>query len=157
MNKIFKSALFLMAAATMTMGMASCSSDNDDNIETVKAGDLTEEEYLSKTLAEVVDNTIDPTYAEMATNATNFYNQMKTLRDAVKNGNATQTMVDNACTSWKAARACYEKSEAFLLGAASDYDIDPHIDSWPLDLTALHTELLNSKADCPLLLRRRGC
>ena len=43
------------------------------------------------------------------------------------------------------ARACYEKSEAFLLGAASDYDIDPHIDSWPLDLTALHTELLNSK------------
>ena len=145
MNKIFKSALFLMAAATMTMGMASCSSDNDDNIETVKVGDLTEEEYLSKTLAEIVDNTIDPTYSEMATNATNFYNQMKTLRDAVKNGNATQTMVDNACTSWKAARACYEKSEAFLLGAASDYDIDPHIDSWPLDLTALHTELLNSK------------
>lgn len=81
----------------------------------------------------------------MATNATNFYNQMKTLRDAVKNGNATQTMIDNACTSWKAARACYEKSEASLLGAASDYDIDPHIDSWPLDLTALHTELLNSK------------
>ena len=143
MKKIFQSALFLMAAACMTMGMTSCSSD-DDNTTTVKVGDLTEDEYLSKTINGVVDNTINPTYAEMAVNATNFYNQMKNLRDAVKNGNATQTMVDNACESWKAARACYEKSEAFLLGAASDYDIDPHIDSWPLDLTALHKELVNS-------------
>lgn len=145
MNKIFKSALFLMAVATMTMGMASCS-DNDDNggDAVVKVGDLSEEEYLSKTLDGIVDNTINPTYAEMAVNATDFYNQMKTLRDAVKAGNATQTMVDNACASWKAARACYEKSEAFLLGAASDYDIDPHIDTWPLDLSALHTQLLKS-------------
>ena len=145
MNKIFKSALFLMAVATMTMGMASCS-DNDDNggDAVVKLGDLSEEEYLSKTLDGIVDNTINPTYAEMAVNATDFYNQMKTLRDAVKAGNATQTMVDNACASWKAARACYEKSEAFLLGAASDYDIDPHIDTWPLDLSALHTQLLKS-------------
>lgn len=144
MKKIFKSALFLMAAATMTMGMASCSSDNDDNGPAVKVGDLTEEDYLSKTVSGIVSNTINATYAEMAVNATNFYNQMKTLRDAVDKGNATQTMVDNACASWKAARACYEKSEAFLLGAASDYDIDPHIDTWPLDLSALHSQLLNT-------------
>ena len=144
MKKIFKSALFLMAAATMTMGMASCSSDNDDNGPAVKVGDLTEEDYLSKTVSGIVSNTINATYAEMAVNATNFYNQMKTLRDAVDKGNATQTMVDNACASWKAARACYEKSEAFLLGAASDYDIDPHLDTWPLDLSALHSQLLNT-------------
>ena len=59
MKKIFKSALFLMAAATMTMGMASCSSDNDDNGPAVKVGDLTEEDYLSKTVSGIVSNTIN--------------------------------------------------------------------------------------------------
>ena len=39
------------------------------------------------------------------------------------------------------ARANYEKSEAFLMGAAADFSIDPHIDSWPLDLDQLWTLL----------------
>ena len=149
MKKIFRSALFLMMAACMSMGMTSCSDDNSEptnsDANAFKVGDLTEDEYLSKALGEYVDNTVVPTYAEMAVNATNFYNQMKTLRDAVNDRKATQEMVDNACESWKKARACYEKSEAFLLGAASDYDVDPHIDTWPLDLTALHSQLLNTK------------
>lgn len=34
-------------------------------------------------------------------------------------------------------------SEAFLFGAAADYNIDPHIDSWPLDKTAMDRMLNN--------------
>lgn len=34
--------------------------------------------------------------------------------------------------------------EAYLYGAAADYDIDPHIDSWPLDGTALQNLLNNN-------------
>lgn len=37
----------------------------------------------------------------------------------------------------------WELSEAYLYGAAADYDIDPHIDSWPLDGTALQNLLNN--------------
>ena len=36
-------------------------------------------------------------------------------------------------------------SEAFLFGAAGDFGIDPHIDSWPLDEDAFNT-LMNSPA-----------
>ena len=31
------------------------------------------------------------------------------------------------------ARREWERSEAFLYGAAANNEIDPHIDSWPLD------------------------
>lgn len=47
------------------------------------------------------------------------------------------TAVQEACKAWKSARKYWEWSEAFLYGAASDYDIDPHIDTWPVDQTAL--------------------
>ena len=44
-----------------------------------------------------------------------------------------------------AAREQWEMSEAFLFGAAGDFGIDPHIDSWPLDEDAFNT-LMNSPA-----------
>lgn len=131
-------ALLFAAASTTVLGFNSCSSDDP----APKTQTLTEEEaYLQKVLSSYVDKTVNPTYASMAKNAETFYEQMKALRDAVENGTATQAMVDKACESWKATRANYEMSEAFLLGAASDYNIDPHIDTWPLDLTALHNLL----------------
>ncbi|MBR6330441.1 MAG: peptidase M75, partial [Bacteroidales bacterium] len=50
-----------------------------------------------------------------------------------------------ACDKFLEARAWWEKSEAFLFGAAGDYGVDPHIDSWPLDEDAFNT-LMNSPA-----------
>ena len=38
-----------------------------------------------------------------------------------------------ACEAFKNARREWERSEAFLYGAAANNEIDPHIDSWPLD------------------------
>lgn len=56
----------------------------------------------------------------------------------------TQTSVEKAADAWKVARQDWEWSEAFLFGAASDYEIDPHIDTWPVDQTAL-AQLLRNK------------
>ena len=53
----------------------------------------------------------------------------------------TQTALDAACNQWKVARADWERSEAFLFGAADKYSIDPHTDTWPVDQTALATVL----------------
>ncbi len=55
----------------------------------------------------------------------------------------TQAAVQAATDSWKAARKNWEWSEAFLFGAAGDYEIDPHIDTWPVDKTALAQLLRN--------------
>lgn len=49
----------------------------------------------------------------------------------------TQAAVDAACAQWKVARADWENTEAFLFGAADEYSIDPHTDTWPVDQAAL--------------------
>lgn len=51
--------------------------------------------------------------------------------------NGTQQSLDAACAQWKKARADWENTEAFLFGAADEYSIDPHTDTWPVDQTAL--------------------
>ena len=52
----------------------------------------------------------------------------------------TQAQIDAACEAFKDTRREWERSEAFLYGSASDNELDPHIDSWPLD----HEELVNA-------------
>lgn len=53
----------------------------------------------------------------------------------------TQEALDKACEQWKVARQDWEWSEAFLFGAADDYSIDPHTDTWPVDQTGLANTL----------------
>ncbi|MBQ0047772.1 MAG: hypothetical protein KBT33_09790 [Prevotellaceae bacterium] len=49
----------------------------------------------------------------------------------------SQAALEAACAQWKVARADWENSEAFLFGAADEYSIDPHTDTWPVDQSAL--------------------
>lgn len=49
----------------------------------------------------------------------------------------SQQALDAACNQWKVARADWENTEAFLFGAADEYSIDPHTDTWPVDQAAL--------------------
>lgn len=142
MKKIFNYAFVLAIASTFALGFTSCSDKDDPTPETqLSEGD----QYLKKVLETYVDNTVNPTYAAMATAADKLYSKVKEIHAASKTKTVTQEMVNEACKNWKEARLRYEKSEAFLLGAASDYNIDPHIDTWPLDLATLHTILSNTK------------
>lgn len=67
----------------------------------------------------------------------------------------TQSQIDAACEAFKNARREWERSEAFLYGSATDNNIDPHIDSWPLDHDQLVSALTNAsliegfKSDTP--------
>lgn len=134
MKKIFKYALLFAAVYSCSAILVSCDSDkNDDQAQTISEGD----QYLQKVLAADVDNTINPTYKALADSCELLYNQLSALQP----GDITQKQVNEVCKTFLNARACYERSEAFLLGAAAHFNIDPHIDSWPLDLTALHTYL----------------
>ncbi len=138
MKKIFHYAMLLASACMISAGLTACSDDNDDP----QPGSTdAESAEISNILNNYVDNVVNPTYKEMAANATTLYSAMKALRDGAEKHQATDEQVKAACDAWKAARANYEKSEAFLLGAANDYDIDPHIDTWPLDLVALQSFL----------------
>ena len=90
---------------------------------------------LQQILENNVDNVIVPTYKNLADAAEKL---QKSLGDLSAN-EITQANIDNACAAFKEARAWWEKSEAFLGGAASDFDIDPGIDSWPLNRDLLHS------------------
>ena len=57
------------------------------------------------------------------------------VKTEVVTGN--QEALNAACKQWRVARAHWEKSEAFLFGAADEYSIDPHTDTWPVDQAAL--------------------
>lgn len=73
----------------------------------------------------------------------NYTDQLVDELKALK-ANRTQANLDKACSTFLTARAWWEKSEAFLFGAASDFGIDPHIDSWPLDVSAFNTMMTNT-------------
>lgn len=122
MNKIFKYSMMFAAALAFTMGFTSCSDDDNDE------QDVT---FSSSELKEVnvdyVDNTVVETYRNLAD-----YNKQLV---ADLNAMSDDAGVAKACETWKQSRKWWEFSEAFLFGAAGDYAIDPHTDTWPFDRT----------------------
>ncbi len=102
-----------------------------------------QEAYLRNVLANLVNNVIVPTYTGLADDVEDLE---KTLNGLTVN-TITQAQINTACTDFKKARENWERSEAFLMGAASDFDIDPTIDSWPLNRTLLLSYFNNGMND----------
>ena len=112
---------------------------------TIATSKLSEEQeaYLRKVLETLVGNVIVPTYTQLADDVEDLE---KTLNGLTVN-TITQTQIDKACTDFKQARQHWERSEAFLMGAASEFDIDPTIDSWPLNRSLLLNYFNNGMND----------
>ena len=165
--KLMKKYLFMSVALMLgAMTMSSCSDDNDDNNssadeaykdrtfgidaidacattvtsleaanQTIATAALTEEQEtaLRQVLTNLVNNVIVPTYTDLA----NDVEDLEKTLNGLTVSTITQSQIDKACQDFKAARQHWERSEAFLGGAASDFGIDPTIDSWPLDRAEL--------------------
>ena len=119
MNKLLKFSSIALCAF-LTLGAASCS-DNDEPDspqQVLSEGD----QLLQKALKVNVENTINETYKDLADSTSQLYDQMVLLRKASAQNAVTQEMVDKACKLFLGARANYELSEAFLLGAAAADD-----------------------------------
>lgn len=134
--------IVLSIAVLSFVSFSSCSSDdNKTNDISLSEGD----QFLQKVLAANVENTINATYRILADSTTLLYNQLVAIKEASIKNNLTQEQINLACNYFYGARANYERSEAFLMGAAADFGIDPHIDTWPLDLAQLHSLLTGSR------------
>ncbi len=169
MKKIIYSMALLMG---MAFTACSSDSDNNDNVDkykdrsygmtainacgsvvtqleaanaTIASAKLseTQEDYLRQVLANLVNNVIVPTYTNLA-NETEALE--KTLNGLTPN-TITQAQINSACEDFKQARKYWEQSEAFLMGAASDFDVDPTIDSWPLNRSLLLSYFNNGMND----------
>lgn len=133
----------MAALVALSLGVVSCS-DNNDDLEVKSA----KESALEAAIDPYVDNTVLPVYAEMADKAILLSDLCETMQTKHAAGTLTSADVKAAGEAWKASRKAWERSEAFLFGPAAQHNIDPHIDSWPLDKAAMDdllTDIRNGK------------
>ena len=135
MKKIFK---FVLCAAC-AIAMVACNGQGQANVTSDK------EQALQKAMAPYVKNTVVATYSNMANEGMKLLNQCEQILDKVEKNEDYATLMQQAGESWRAMRKYWEQSEAFLYGPAAAHNIDPHIDSWPLDFNAMNA-LLNDAA-----------
>ncbi len=126
MTKYLKLPLYVAMTALLSMGMSACS-DNDDDDE-----NSSREETIKEIVNDYTANTVIPTYEGLANASIELYDACLAMYNAGAN-NVTTAQISTAGDAWKKARQYWERSEAWLFGPAGDYDVDPHIDSWPLD------------------------
>ena len=138
MKKYFYSMAVLMMGLTFT----ACSSD-DDNKDDNKVSE--KEQAMQAITNQYVNNVIFPIYQSLASQTSTLFDQLVDAKSKFRAGTLTQGDIDKICNTFIAARSAWESSESFLYGAATDFGIDPHIDTWPLDRTALAKALSSAE------------
>ena len=126
----------------MGLTFAACSSDDDNNSD----NKVSEKEQAMQAITDqYVNNVIFPIYQSLASQTSTLFDQLVEAKSKFRAGTLTQGDIDKLCTTFIAARSAWEQSESFLYGAATDFGIDPHIDTWPLDRTALAKALSSAE------------
>jgi len=137
-----KKTIFSMAVLMMGLAFAACSSDDDNNSD----NKVSEKEQAMQAITDqYVNNVIFPIYKSLASQTSTLFDQLVDAKSKFRAGTLTQGDIDKLCTTFIAARSAWEQSESFLYGAATDFGIDPHIDTWPLDRTALAKALSSAE------------
>ena len=143
MKKFFKIAMMFVAACTLSTGLVACGDDDDDN--TTDPNALNETELsIQQVTKQYLESVVFTTYTNLANATDDLYEQLDDAKAKFRAGTLTQGDIDQICAKFLEARTYWEASEAFLYGPATTFGIDPHIDTWPLDLDALAVSLSNS-------------
>ena len=145
MNKIFKFAL----CAAAVVSMVACNNNQKTDVKSDK------EQALERAMAPYVNNTVIATYSAMANEGINLRDHCADILISVEGGYAYTEAMKKAGEAWRAMRKHWEQSEAFLYGPAAAHNIDPHIDSWPLDFNAMNA-LLNDSARMAVIEEEGG-
>ena len=131
-----KKQLFFLALAVI--GLTACEKGG---------GSITsdKEAALQKVVTPYVNNTVVETYSNMASAGMDLLAYTEIILGKVTTGEDYTADMADADAAWRRMRKYWEQSEAFLYGPASAHNIDPHIDSWPLDFNAMNA-LLHDQA-----------
>ncbi len=133
-----KHILKLLAIVALGAALASCEKNNPAH-----SGLTANQKKMAEAVENYVPNVVYSTYKALADESDNLY---QALSSASAKGvkSLSQSDLDAICTTFLNARKYWEQSEAFLYGPATTFGIDPHIDTWPLDVEALATALSNA-------------
>ena len=125
-----KKIIFLLTLIATTFLLSSCKKESvqtDEEIPTVVSDVV---------LTSFSINVAQGTYNDLA-------EQSNQLLTAIQKFNSTGSDADlEQCRSlWKTARSAWEQSEGFLFGPVSTNNIDPRIDTWPVNYVDLDSVL----------------
>ena len=119
-----------LALFILSIAFVSCKKDDSSD------KDFTNKEILN----DFSINVAQGTYNDLNEKANLLYNGIDALAS-----NPTSTQLEQCRQLWKDSRKAWEQSEGFLFGPASTENIDPRIDTWPVDYNSLDS-VLNSSA-----------
>lgn len=128
--------LILGVAMITSVAVVVPACDNKDDNNTVDVAQL-KKDILNDAAATV----ITASYEDMSAKATALSNAVNTLNTTTNDFNLA-----NARQAWKDIRTTWEQTEAWLFGPVSTDDIDPRIDTWPVDFNALNAQLAGGNA-----------
>ncbi len=128
-----KKVLSLAAIAVVTF--ASCKKDPEPEVTpTPQTSDLN---------ADIINafsvNVAQDIYNSLAAHTTTLYDNVVALSTTPTDG-----LLTTCKQNWRDARVVWENSEAFLFGPVATEDIDPRIDTWPVNFVDLDGQLAGS-------------
>jgi predicted lipoprotein len=90
-------------------------------------------------LSDISQHVIAATYADMQTQANTLNTEITELQIAT-----TEANLNDCRNSWRNVRSAWEQSEGFLFGPVASENIDPRIDTWPVNHIDLDSILASS-------------
>ena len=129
---------FILGMAVAAIALSAC----DDSKKEENSSSF--ENDIKAAVEQYVPGVVYSTYNDLAAESAQLYDLLAAAADKGVD-DLTQAEIDAICQKFLQARRSWEESEACLYGAATDFGIDPHIDTWPLDVEALATALSNAE------------
>ncbi len=93
-------------------------------------------------ISNLTDNIIVAGYEDLDSKAGDLINALSVLQT-----NQNETSLQTAQNAWKAARQPWEQGEAHIFGPVDSLEIDPHLDSWPLNTNDMATLVNEANPD----------
>jgi putative iron-regulated protein len=115
--------------------ISSCKKDP----ETTETPTIIAEDLGKKILEDFSEVVAAPIYDDMSAHTELLLNHVLELQ-----ANPDENKLTTCKQDWRNARSSWEKSEAFLFGPVSTENIDPRIDTWPVNFQDLEGELSSS-------------
>jgi putative iron-regulated protein len=124
---------FVFAIAGLTVSLTNCKKDPAEP--STPPTNSTTTEILSDFSGSVAQ----PTYNDLNTKADLLYQSIITFQTTSSDANLITCK-----QAWRNSRSAWEQSEGFLFGPVSTDNIDPRIDTWPVDFARLDSVLNSS-------------
>lgn len=132
MKKNTKSICMLFASASLILLTGCKKEDKGEDQKVVSQQDI---------INSISVNVNAATYLQLANNSSELYDAIVAFT-----ANPSEQGLKNCQALWKAARSTWEQSEGFLYGPVASDNIDPRIDTWPVNFVDLNAEMAGSQA-----------